>query len=1272
VSSAPPEIASSASWSPPAQIEEYRILRPLGRGAMGQVHLAEDSQLRRLVALKFVEVPSPAARQRFFAEARALARLQHPNVVAVYRVGEVAGRPFLAYEYVRGKSFDRADKPIAAKEAMQIALALARGLAAVHRRGVLHRDIKPANAMISEEGEVKLIDFGVAELLPETAAQAGLPMQPEEPIKRPVSADPQATISLPRSAESAGDAVPSVATQQVGPIARAGTPLYWAPEIWRGEAPTPRADVYALGALLYELCAGHLPHDASDFALLRDRVTSTPAEPLGRAAPGVEAGFAAIVDRCLDRDPTRRFASGEALREAIEQLDARAVGGAVPEGNPYRGLLAFEAEHRGLFFGRGVELRAILERLRFHSFVLVAGDSGVGKSSLCRAGVVPALEETGARVATALLGRHPVAALSAALAPLLNAAEADVAEKLRVDPNEILRAFRAEGDAPPVVFIDQLEELRTLAGDEEAAAAAEILAAMADPSSGIRLLATARTDFLARLSALPGLGEAIVPSLYLLQPLSPAKLREAIVGPARVKGFSFETEAMVDTLVDSAARAGGAMPLLQFALAELWEARDQAARKIPASALDGIGGVAGALARHADEVVQRLLPQQRAAARSVLLRLVTAEGTRARRAEGELAGEHGDPAARAALAALVRGRLLVAREGEAEQESAYEIAHEALLGGWDTLRRWLGEDADLSAVRQRLERAAAEWDRLGRSADALWNERQLAEARRIDVEALGSKERAFFAASRSAARRRRILRWGAIVGGPLIVGLAVAGARYQAARALDRSVAEHESLAAKALETARSKGVEMDARDKAAFALFDAKDGAAGERAWVEARDLEKAADNAFSDTYRELEAGLEIAPSREDVRDRIGDVLYEQAVLCDKHRRFVQRDDLIGRLPAYDRGGTRHRRWTAPTRVEITSSPPGAEVSLEVYEAKSGRRVAGPASSLGATPLGEREIAQGSIVLTFRAPGRATVRLPMLLGRDERLRFAVDLPKAEAIPDGFIYIPPGRFLFGSADEDHWLHERQPIHAVETGAYLIARDEVTMADWIAYLRALPPEERSKRAIHIENLGHLIELVEMPDGVYRFNMRPTTQLYSAIEGEKIHYPGRKQRVDQDWRRFPVAGISSEDATAYAQWLDQTRRLRGARLCDEHEWERAARGADDRLFPHGDRLDPDDANHDVTYDVTQGRNPLGFGLDEVRSHPASVSPFGVYDLAGNVWEWARSMEGDGRPALRGGSWYHRAVDSLSINREPSEPTLRSAFVGLRLCATPGASE
>ena len=148
------------------------------------------------------------------------------------------------------------------------------------------------------------------------------------------------------------------------------------------------------------------------------------------------------------------------------------------------------------------------------------------------------------------------------------------------------------------------------------------------------------------------------------------------------------------------------------------------------------------------------------------------------------------------------------------------------------------------------------------------------------------------------------------------------------------------------------------------------------------------------------------------------------------------------------------------------------------------------------------------------------------------------------------------------------------------------------------------------------------------------------------------------------RFPVSGITSGDAQAFLDWLNRSGRVPGARLCTEYEWERAARGADDREYPHGDLLEPDDANYDETY----GRNPRAMGLDEVGAHPLSRSPFGVDDLAGNVWEYVRSTTSADPCLARGGSFYMNPVASRSVNRQPIECTLRDTNAGLRVCATP----
>jgi formylglycine-generating enzyme required for sulfatase activity len=265
------------------------------------------------------------------------------------------------------------------------------------------------------------------------------------------------------------------------------------------------------------------------------------------------------------------------------------------------------------------------------------------------------------------------------------------------------------------------------------------------------------------------------------------------------------------------------------------------------------------------------------------------------------------------------------------------------------------------------------------------------------------------------------------------------------------------------------------------------------------------------------------------------------------------------------------------------------------------------------------------------------------------------------------IYVPPGRFLFGSADSSEMRRQflrAAPLHQVSTDGYFIGKYEVTFAEWIEFLDDLTPDERRRRSPRSNNAVSSVTLTEIGSRRWRLSLTPTTRSYTAETGQQLHYERRARRADQDWMRFPVSAVSYEDAVAFASWLDRTHRIPGARLCDEYEWERAARGADGRMFPTGATLAPDDANIDVTY----GREPLAFGPDEVGSHPTSRSPVGADDMAGNVWEWTRSVQTPDAPVARGGCWYHDELSARSMNRDYGEPTERTPVIGVRLCVTP----
>ncbi|HEX2686181.1 MAG TPA: serine/threonine-protein kinase, partial [Kofleriaceae bacterium] len=996
------------AWSPPDQFGEYRLVRLLGFGAMGQVYLAHDLLLDRPVAVKFVHAAeNPAARARIIEEARAIARLQHPNVVAIYRVAQVDGHPYLVSEYVRGRALDQLECPVPWQQVLEIALDLTRGLAAAHRRGVLHRDVKPANAILTEEGRAKLLDFGLARVMDSRRAEppavvparersrdrgrliSSLATVDESSMSRnrtirgrdstlPAPADDRTAGIISIAAGLGADSVvalrPSHTSSAITAFRtdprphRVGTPLYMAPEIWRGDPATRQTDLYSLGILLYELLTGTTPHRGMSMAELAGAVQELDIPRLGDMAPEVEPALAAIVDRLVQRDAAARFATADLLLAALEECVAPAPVDMVPEGNPYRGLAVFESEHGPLFFGRRREIRELVDRVRTEAFVVVGGDSGTGKSSLCRAGVLPWLATHAGWPCVGMVpGRRPMRSLATALAAWIGTDEAELALALRDDPDAVARQIRqnialrepspapaqravtsTSTHPPPIrdshglphrllLFVDQLEELLTLSDPDEARVVATTLSVLTAHTSSVHVLATARSDFLSRLAMLPDLGDEMASGLYFLRPLTGEHIRDVIVRPAAAKGVVFESEALIDTLLQQTEHAPGGLPLLQFTLAELWDARDVRGRTLRAETLDALGGVGGALTRHADRLLAGLRSDERDAARRILLRLVTADGTRARRSEAELLTGRGGPeegppgskkpgqnAERAALEALVHGRILVANDA---QGGAYEIAHEALLTSWSTLLGWLKRGAADRAVRERIEQAAAAWERTSRARDLLWASRQLAETRSLDRASLAPREAAFLAASGRSILQRRILGVGGaavLVIGAVIAGLAV---HARARRALEEMVDDQVHTATVAQEVARQIAGQRDSARNRAFGLFDGNRWTEGEDAWSEGEALVAREDQQYRIASSNLESALLLDPTHAGLRDRFADLTLERLVRAERDRNRDLEDELAARMIAYT--SDRHQAY-AEAHVELEVIPAGATVWSE------------------------------------------------------------------------------------------------------------------------------------------------------------------------------------------------------------------------------------------------------------------------------------------------------------------------------------------------------
>jgi serine/threonine protein kinase len=275
----------------PVQVAHFRILRRLGRGGMGVVFEAYDEQLERNVALKLLpgaHAENPERRQRFLREARAAASVVHPNVAGAYQVGDDDGRVYIAMELVEGttlrRRLDGGSLPVAT--AKELALQIARGLAAAHAKGIVHRDLKPENVMVTRGGVVKLVDFGLA----------------------------KATWSLETDTE-VGSADTETQITRAGAVL--GSTAYMSPEQVFGLPVDARTDVFSFGIVFYQMLTRALPFVGESPGAIRAAIACVEPLALRERVRGLDPGLEAIVTRCLEKKPSDRFTDARAIAEAF-------------------------------------------------------------------------------------------------------------------------------------------------------------------------------------------------------------------------------------------------------------------------------------------------------------------------------------------------------------------------------------------------------------------------------------------------------------------------------------------------------------------------------------------------------------------------------------------------------------------------------------------------------------------------------------------------------------------------------------------------------------------------------------------------------------------------------------------------------------------------------------------------------------------------------------------------------------------------------------------
>jgi Tfp pilus assembly protein PilF len=477
--------------TPGMRIGRYEILDRLGAGGMGEVFRARDHELARDVAIKFL--PEDFSRSadrlaRFSREARAASALDHPNIVTVHEIGSLDGRPFIVMECVQGHTLRQmvVNRPLPARRLLDVAVQLADGLAKAHAAGIVHRDLKPENVMVTCDGLVKIVDFGLAR---RTGASAS---------------DPDAATTAPSSAETRAETHATETVTSEGAVL--GTAGYMAPEQALGRPTDHRSDQFSLGAILYEMATGRRAFRGDSKLATLMAVVERDPEPIATLNPGLPPPVRWTIERCLAKDPAGRYAStadlAHELRTVRDHLQETSGSGVLVSASRTRGerwtpwiawpVVATAVVVLAWFGWNGIEERAVRARIPARPKIAVLPVTG-DQSGLAAVGsglldyvvgsldelarqhrefsVVPAADVTDADVRTPSRARD---ALQASLVVTIHANPDGDATRLTVglaDENGTIdsnRRFYSPASFSPDRVVDQVLELLNVQPDQRA------------------------------------------------------------------------------------------------------------------------------------------------------------------------------------------------------------------------------------------------------------------------------------------------------------------------------------------------------------------------------------------------------------------------------------------------------------------------------------------------------------------------------------------------------------------------------------------------------------------------------------------------------------------------------------------------------------------------------------------------------------------------------------------------------------------------------------